>query len=787
MPRKLVFVLPNGKSFCSKTSFVNTFYLQDCISGSSLHLPDESIDLVLSDPPYGISGDTLHKHYNRDESNVLEGYVDVSSENYENFSKDWIRQASRVLRPGGRIIVVSGYSNLHSILRALNEPANKLVQISHLIWKYNFGVWTTQKYVSSHYHILYYEKFGGEIGIDRGDDSQLDYGSVWFINREYKTGQVRNKNQLPSILLDRLIQLGCPQYDITKRGRSIVADFFLGSFSTAHAAYRFGHDATGFEINPTAYYHYEPLAKEALLERQDLTLKKSTIKSIVKPALIRNCKILSKWTSENGTVDLIISWPSSVPNFAWFERVYLSMRKGASFYLVIKSTDLLQSLTKLKQTKLKEINHVIWLTNTGSARYQETHLHILFFYKGGSRTFNTFAFFNQKERLKNGGSANYAHREDVWTNCSEGSSLTWSDIVEKCVRYSSNKGDKIASFCEDDGVISKVVTRLEREYTSGKSEDDKLEFQNVKFNEGGVRGSQPREFDQFFTQPSLARACVANLASLLTVPLTFFDTILEPSFGDGAFLEALYDVSVFQPKLKFVDIDAKEICYRADFLKDNIIDKNSFHTTSPPKKTCLTIGNPPFGKNANLAIAFFNKAALFSDVIAFIVPKTFKKASLVNKLDRNMFLIKEKKVRKDGFIFEGEIYNVPCVFQVWVHANFDKLIHNRDFSQRLRELKPVISETPDFIFVKPLENPDIAIRRNGVNAGRIFDQNVSQKSAGSHSHLRFKNRNTAEISLNRLKSLNMENMECKYYTAGNPSISRTEICELYMSKYKCIS
>ena len=37
---------------------------------------------------------------------------------------------------------------------------------------------------------------------------------------------------------------------------------------------------------------------------------------------------------------------------------------------------------------------------------------------------------------------------------------------------------------------------------------------------------------------------------------------------------------------------------------------------------------PPFGKVSSLAIRFFNKCAQFSDVIAFIIPRTFNKVSV---------------------------------------------------------------------------------------------------------------------------------------------------------------
>ena len=49
------------------------FYNIDCIEGAKKYLGDASIDLIVTDPPYGIGGDMLHRHYNRKETWVLDG------------------------------------------------------------------------------------------------------------------------------------------------------------------------------------------------------------------------------------------------------------------------------------------------------------------------------------------------------------------------------------------------------------------------------------------------------------------------------------------------------------------------------------------------------------------------------------------------------------------------------------------------------------------------------------------------------------------------------------------
>jgi site-specific DNA-methyltransferase (adenine-specific) len=233
------------------------FYNEDCIEGAKKYLKSNSIDLIICDPPYGINGDKLDKHYNRNESNVLGGYVEVTGEEYPEFSDKWIKEAARVLRPGGSVYVVSGYSQLRHILNAL---ANTFLQEkNHIIWKYNFGVYTSKKYISSHYHILYYVKPNGNVTFNTnaffadyeknengGSMNYLDREDVWTINREYKPGQIKNKNELPKSLLAKMILYSSNPNDM-------VCDFFLGSFSTAKVAIGLNREACGFEINKNAF------------------------------------------------------------------------------------------------------------------------------------------------------------------------------------------------------------------------------------------------------------------------------------------------------------------------------------------------------------------------------------------------------------------------------------------------------------------------------------------------------------------------------------------------------
>ena len=222
------------------------------------HLSDNSIDLIFTDPPYGIKGDELDVHYHRDESNVVEGYVDVPLEEYAQFSIDWIKECERVLRPGGSMYIVSGYTNLHHILNALHST--NLQEVNHIIAKYTFGVSTKNKWVSSHYHVLFWAKpdkgkqkrtFNSNWKFVDQKDSYNDRLSVQNMPRDYKHGQAKNKNQLSEDFIEKFIKYS------SNRGDTVL-DCFSGGFTTGRTALRWGRKFIGFELNKNAYEVFVP-------------------------------------------------------------------------------------------------------------------------------------------------------------------------------------------------------------------------------------------------------------------------------------------------------------------------------------------------------------------------------------------------------------------------------------------------------------------------------------------------------------------------------------------------
>jgi len=232
---------------------------EDCILGAK-SISDKSVHLLLADPPFGIQESKFDNLYNRNFDNVISGYVEAPQD-YDKFTLDWMTEAKRVLDDNGSMYIVSGWTNLPSIFKAI-EALNLFV-VNHIVWKFNFGVNTKNKYVSSHYHIIYLTKskkakrtFNSNCRftqLDKDDDGgsllYQDLEDVWVINKEYQPQTKKNVNKLPNKLVNKIIEYSSNAGDL-------VCDFFMGNFTTAYCSLELGRRVTGFELNPESYEHH---------------------------------------------------------------------------------------------------------------------------------------------------------------------------------------------------------------------------------------------------------------------------------------------------------------------------------------------------------------------------------------------------------------------------------------------------------------------------------------------------------------------------------------------------
>jgi len=253
---------------------VNKIYNKDCIIGMKA-ISDEKIDLVVTDPPFAINFKAKKSNYNRIASRVLSGYNEIKVEDYYDFTNAWMREVYRILKKSGSMYVFSGWNNLKDILIALD--ANNFTTINHIIWKYQFGVVTSKKFVTSHYHCLFvckdnkkrkffpYSRF--KKNAKTSDGLSLHYRDkedVWIIKREYWTGDDKTPTKLPAEIIKKILEYSSEEKDL-------VLDPFLGSGQVAVISKMLGRQYLGFET-VKQYYNFA----NKRLQKNVYRLKKET-------------------------------------------------------------------------------------------------------------------------------------------------------------------------------------------------------------------------------------------------------------------------------------------------------------------------------------------------------------------------------------------------------------------------------------------------------------------------------------------------------------------------------
>jgi predicted RNA methylase len=201
--------------------------------------------------------------------------------------------------------------------------------------------------------------------------------------------------------------------------------------------------------------------------------------------------------------------------------------------------------------------------------------------------------------------------------------------------------------------------------------------------------------EQYYTPTDLAEQLISEV--LVLVPDLADRKILEPAGGTGSFLKAAAQVGA-KDFLSF-DIEPKHAnVTKANFLAAKLSGENA-----------VTISNPPFGRNNSLSIPFFNKAANHSEFICFIVPRSWRKWSVINRLDRRFHLVADHDIQIDYEDDSGEKLsvrnNLATCFQIW---------------QRKESLRPKYSVLDQGLIEKTTPmNADVALTIFGFSCGRV--------------------------------------------------------------------
>lgn len=257
--------------------------------------------------------------------------------------------------------------------------------------------------------------------------------------------------------------------------------------------------------------------------------------------------------------------------------------------------------------------------------------------------------------------------------------------------------------------------------------------------------------EQYYTPKDLAQKLIKEVEVL--VPDLASRAIIEPAGGTGSFIEAARAAGVTD-FLSF-DIEPKHRdVLKADFLSAPI-----------PTQDAVTISNPPFGRNNSLSIPFFNKAADHSEFICFIVPRSWRKWSVINRLDRRFHLIADHDIQIDYENDLGEKLSqrngLNTCFQVW---------------QRKTEPRPLIKVADQGLVEKTdAASADVALTIFGFGCGTVRTD-FERKPNSTRMFLKLKH----PQALSALQSVNFETFFKN--TAYTPALSLPEINYLLNEK-----
>lgn len=251
----------------------NQLFLGDCLEILKA-IPTHSIDCLITDPPYNISGYDHKKQIGWLKSNdfwkkqkafkkIDETWDKFSDDDYENFTIEWLSEIKRIVKPNGNIAIFGSYHNIYKMGYLIEKL--DLKTINSIIWyKRNaFPNVTQRMFCESTEQIIWcvneskknaknwtfnYQKMkelNGGVQMRNFFDVPLTKQS----EREFG----KHPSQKPLEVLNNLVLA------LTNEG-DVVLDCFLGSGTTAVSALQHQRNFIGIEQN----YEYLQIAEKRL-------------------------------------------------------------------------------------------------------------------------------------------------------------------------------------------------------------------------------------------------------------------------------------------------------------------------------------------------------------------------------------------------------------------------------------------------------------------------------------------------------------------------------------------
>jgi modification methylase len=232
---------------------LDTILQGDCVTEMA-RLPDKSVDMIFADPPYNLQlgGDLFRPEGSRVDAVDDDWDKFESLATYDNFTRDWLEQARRVLKDDGTIWVIGSYHNIYRV-GALLQDADFWI-LNDIVWRKTNPMpnFRGTRFTNAHETLIWCAKdekarytFNYHAMKALNDDLQMR--SDWLF--AICAGQERLKDgdgakahptQKPEALLYRIL-LAC-----TKPG-DVVLDPFFGTGTTGAVACRLGRHWIGIE------------------------------------------------------------------------------------------------------------------------------------------------------------------------------------------------------------------------------------------------------------------------------------------------------------------------------------------------------------------------------------------------------------------------------------------------------------------------------------------------------------------------------------------------------------
>jgi modification methylase len=225
----------------------------DCIAEMA-RLPDGSVDMIFADPPYNLQlgGDLFRPEGSRVDAVDDDWDKFESLTAYDNFTRDWLEQARRILKPNGTIWVIGSYHNIFRV-GALLQDADFWI-LNDIVWRKSNPMpnFRGTRFTNAHETLIWCAKdekarytFNYRAMKALNDDLQMR--SDWLLpicaggeRVKCEDGSKAHPTQKPEALLYRIL-LAC-----TKPG-DIVLDPFFGTGTTGAVARRLGRRWIGIE------------------------------------------------------------------------------------------------------------------------------------------------------------------------------------------------------------------------------------------------------------------------------------------------------------------------------------------------------------------------------------------------------------------------------------------------------------------------------------------------------------------------------------------------------------